>query len=1195
MLRKVLAVLAFAAVTLMADPVKVWNADNGFEGMKAGKNAEAVVADGLLKVNLVARDPQLVFDNVKLDAMKCNVFTYKYRASGVGHEEGQLYYAHDGEGFSQQRFWKIPAMKNDGEWHTVTLTGRHLVDASTWFTEAPVTKLRFDPTDTAGGSVEFAEIAFQFDPKAVTKSMLLPPLPAVKPKLDAPVWPERKPFFNEPPAASTQVPKAYFHGKMLVSPEDKLGLGEYTTFYMRRVIKLKAAPIEAWLQFTGDDYAQAYINGTHVATMNNWRLLQITDVKKHLRAGDNAWGLRYTNTGDVGGVIGELFVRYADGTCEHFNSDGSFSTSVKEQDGWATAGFDAKGWGKPILKDGAPTPPWRTVWPYRDFENAQAVVKSSLVPSDLQAGETMHVQLTFKGKMPSLPFKASANLRREGKILWDEAVEFNEGNTKPNGDGTWSIDLRYATPMYISTTECDFTLESPHLTMSDGTYPTFPVKISQLKSIPGYEQPPVFKVGNVAGTPVFTRNGKPEYFVWCGVQRERRVDKLPIHSAYPVNLVTVYLNDSNVWTKLDEINFSEYDRQAEAYRRNNPNAYFVFNIMCYPPMEWAKKYPDEMCLDSKGDVNRDGRCNYSFASKQALKDLDEFVTKAITYLEHSPYANRIAGYRICGGHTLEWLGWDPKPGLTVDFSPAAQKAFTEYMHTHYPEIQDTSIPTLEERSELDDEEILWEPKKHRRAIAYTDFYSEAIVDMMVALCRRAKSIAGENKLVGTYYGYTMTLASYGAAHMRAHYLLRKVLDAKCMDFLISPHPYRLRNIGDIMGDMKPFATMAMNGIVPVIEEDSRTFNGPSGMGYYQTINEETTLDVVRRNIGFIMCRNNQPYFYALSQGTEFDFPQMAKDFAVVQEAGQHCLEKGVSRNAKVALVVSEEAIKSMPMLNRWVASGELSQTYEMNGKVTTKPRFNSVFTGESFDENYIRFARCGAAVDYVLAEDLAKHAGDYQLYVFANCFNYDQALLEAVEKLRQRDCTLLWVYAPGFAFNDACGVESMKKLTGFTFAKADKPIVPEVTLTDGRAMGNRTHRVAPMFHVIDKDVEVLGRYKDGKVGLASKKTGQATSIFCGVWQFDVPFIRETASKAGAHITATPSDPMEANDSLIMIHARFPGQKTVKLPRKCNVIDLFEKKLVAKGTDTFTFTANLHDTHLFYYGDDAEELLKKLEK
>ena len=208
MLRKVLAILAVIAVTIMAEPVKVWNADNGFEGIKEGRNTEAVVADGLLKVNLLARDPQLTFDNVKLDAMKCNVFTYKYRANGVGVEEGQLYYAHDGEGFSQQRFWRIPTMKNDNQWHTVTLTGRHLVDTSTWFTEAPITKLRFDPTDTAGGSVEFAEIGFHFDPKAVTKSMLLPPLPKVEPKLDAPVWPERKAFFNEPPAASTQVPKA---------------------------------------------------------------------------------------------------------------------------------------------------------------------------------------------------------------------------------------------------------------------------------------------------------------------------------------------------------------------------------------------------------------------------------------------------------------------------------------------------------------------------------------------------------------------------------------------------------------------------------------------------------------------------------------------------------------------------------------------------------------------------------------------------------------------------------------------------------------------------------------------------------------------------------------------------------------------------------------------------------------------------
>jgi hypothetical protein len=72
------------------------------------------------------------------------------------------------------------------------------------------------------------------------------------------------------------------------------------------------------------------------------------------------------------------------------------------------------------------------------------------------------------------------------------------------------------------------------------------------------------------------------------------------------------------------------------------------------------------------------------------------------------------------------------------------------------------------------------------------------------------------------------------------------------------------------------------------------------------------------------------------------------------------------------------------------------------------------------------------------------------------------------------------------------------------------------------------------------------------------------------------------------------DPIEANDALFTLHARFPGIKTVHLPRKATVVDVFAKRIVARDTDTFTFSATLHSTYLFYFGSDAESLLKKLD-
>ncbi|MBR1952692.1 MAG: hypothetical protein IKA32_08955, partial [Lentisphaeria bacterium] len=97
------------------------------------------------------------------------------------------------------------------------------------------------------------------------------------------------------------------------------------------------------------------------------------------------------------------------------------------------------------------------------------------------------------------------------------------------------------------------------------------------------------------------------------------------------------------------------------------------------------------------------------------------------------------------------------------------------------------------------------------------------------------------------------------------------------------------------------------------------------------------------------------------------------------------------------------------------------------------------------------------------------------------------------------------------------------------------------------------------------------------------------------YQFDMKFLTDLAKKAGVHFYSESSDPVEANNALFTLHARFPGKKHIKLPRKTNVLDVFKRKIIAHNTDNFTFDAPLHSSWLFYYGDDAEDLLKKLEK
>ena len=93
----------------------------------------------------------------------------------------------------------------------------------------------------------------------------------------------------------------------------------------------------------------------------------------------------------------------------------------------------------------------------------------------------------------------------------------------------------------------------------------------------------------------------------------------------------------------------------------------------------------------------------------------------------------------------------------------------------------------------------------------------------------------------------------------------------------------------------------------------------------------------------------------------------------------------------------------------------------------------------------------------------------------------------------------------------------------------------------------------------------------------------------------VDALRDLYVRTGVHVYSRTGDPVEANDRLFTLHARFAGVKDIKLPRKTTVLDVFNRQIVAKDVDTFTFDAPLHSSWLFYLGDDAEELAAKLNR
>ena len=968
---------------------------------------------------------------------------------------------------------------------------------------------------------------------------------AVLAALDADVWPAVVPETKVDTEWQVRPVGPYWKAKVALTNE------------VAKRFFLKAKPVESWIQFGGPS-TTCFINGEEVVRNDYFRNIINWDVCNLLKAGTNEVRLvNKSKSGWAKWTLGELFERQPDGSYEKICLGDELPDS---------------------LKGSFPTmPPYEGSirLDYTDLAHPQRDVSATADPMVAKGGETVRFTFTFDGdELPEFPFDARLVYRIGNSVRWTDRLCVTASQVVRREGRRWTLQIDRKTPRYLSLKDAQVKLESCAIFRVGATRLAASLSVEPPACDPAFLNPVRASVVRVAGQPVFALDGRPFFAFWGG-SSSNRPDFTKRHSDAPLNLMTFGPSSNVWWPKTNVFNFAAFDAAAEELSVHNPDVYFMANLSIYPPPDWCAANSDEMACDEDGNPCTSWFGTYSFSSRKALDLLEAAMEKAIDHLERSPYANRIIGYRINSGNTIEWLGWDPPRGgrHPLDFSKAERRGFGR------------AIPDGASRRANPAGELIWEERDHREVVAYHRYVSDTIADDLIRMCGRAKEILGGRKLVGTYYGYVMTLWSGGLEHMRGHYSLKKVIDSKAVDFLMSPQPYTVRNLGDAYGDMKPFASLEANGIVSVLEDDTRTFSSrrlpPEMEDNLQMPTEETTVGSLRRNLGFTLCRRQIPYYISLCSGMEFDFPQFAADAAEARRIGEKCLALGTGRHAEIAVVMSEETIKTMPDL-RGIATGggEEMQVYRRDGSVRRTVVSGTVFAMDPFCSAYTRYARLGAPVDYVLAEDLKDHPGDYKLYLFVNCYRVDDSFRAAVEGLKRRACTLVWLSAPGYMGADGNSTAAMESLTGFSFEKRPGQGQPQLTMSDGRRMGERGAAVAPLFSV--SGGTPLGFWEDGTVGAAVTTAGNATSVFCGTYHPDLRFLRDMAARANVHVFSDSGDVVEANDNLVCLHARMGGLKKIRLPRQFDVYDVFNRKVVAKGVREFSFFAPLHSSWLFLY-------------
>jgi hypothetical protein len=252
--------------------------------------------------------------------------------------------------------------------------------------------------------------------------------------------------------------------------------------------------------------------------------------------------------------------------------------------------------------------------------------------------------------------------------------------------------------------------------------------------------------------------------------------------------------------------------------------------------------------------------------------------------------------------------------------------------------------------------------------------------------------------------------------------------------------------------------------------------------------------------------------------------------------------------------------------------------------------------------------RLGAPHDvHLLGDFIEGRLPPYKLYLLPNCYWAPRDRRRAiVERIRATGGTYVWVYAPGHIAEEP-SLESMRELTGFRFGSTESPWGPTMHVTDFGHPATRdipqdlfwgsTAPIGPLFHLDDPEARILGQvfFSLGRClpGLGVKEFPEWTSVYAAAPNLPAPLLRGLARFSGAHLYSDDGDVLYAGRQLLAVHTTGGGDRTLRLPRKAEVVyELFDGKVVARNCSQLRVTLAPASTALWYTGD--RRTLRKLD-
>ena len=632
--------------------------------------------------------------------------------------------------------------------------------------------------------------------------------------------------------------------------------------------------------------------------------------------------------------------------------------------------------------------------------------------------------------------------------------------------------------------------------------------------------------------------------------------------------------------------FGAIDALIQQVLSADPEGYVLPRLQFFPTNYWARTHADQMARYAGGEEG-----DVSLASTEFWADCVDALEALIAHFADpsTPGGDRVLGFHLDRG---EWFT-DAESGY--DLSLPNTVAFQNWLHAKYqaPHAlrsawhdaqvtwEDAAVPVWSGKTApvKKTDTPLYASRREGRWPDYAQFSSELAAGIIAGLAEAIKTFSQSRMIVAASYGYILEFAGRNDS---GHLALGKLLQSPHIDIVAGPNSYAGRAAGSPAAFPAPIDSVALHGKLWLVEDDTKTFLAEAETE--DTYNPKIasgadTPAIHQRHFGSALAHRAGVTWMDLWGQGWLNSPDIWRELGGLTAQAERWgrLVPNPPPTPDVAVLVDESSLRFLKNDANGLGTHLVGRTRDL-------------------------LLRAGASVGFYLQSDVTRpDFPDAKLYLFVNALRLTTDERTAIrENLQKSGKTLAWLYAPGVFDENGPTTEDVGEVVGLALrpqpwnsrggsllSEAKHPITDRIRNT--RKIG-QDEILNPLYAVSDPQATVVAEYAaTGATSLATRehKAGWK-SVFFGDPYLTMEMLRGLYAYANVPVYDTQDDIVYAGaDGSLTIHGTSTGQRTISLPRRASVYDVFDNKIVATDVRTFRAFVRARTTRFFLWGEGRE--------